>query len=371
MPRLAIAIVLHSNIRSGSNLVCFLLARYLAGQGPAVTVLFQERFFPADIDFFDPAPLFQVGFLDALAARPAPFDMVMTTWWECAYQSFPRLPARGYALFRHGAEKALYDAHGRFFDAVIDAVLREDLLVFCVNSALHKEMAAAGRPALLVRNGVDYARFAAAAPSLPPKSGRLRVVVEGPLDDDSKRVREALRAVGTLAEVEIVHLAARGDSPAGLRVDHSCIAVPYQAVPGILASADLIVKMGSAETWSLPVLETFAAGGTAIVGAFPGHQDYIAHGENALVVALDDWDGLRHALQRLLDDTPLLARLRAVARATAERLSWEEPFAAVEAAFARVARERAPGTVAPTPLLDRYRACHQAILNLWLRAGRS
>lgn len=145
------------------------------------------------------------------------------------------------------------------------------------------------------------------------------------------------------------------------------VGVPYRQVPGILASADLIVKMGIAETWAMPVLETFAAGGTAIVGAFRGHQDYIANGANALVVALDDWEGLGHALRRLCDDAPLLAELREGARATAQRLSWEEPFAAVEAAFSTVAGERASGYVAPTPMRDRYRACHQAILNLWLR----
>ncbi|NUB11610.1 hypothetical protein GAY28_02130 [Azospirillum brasilense] len=368
MPPLSIAIILHSNVRSGSNLVTFLLAGHLARRGHRVEVLFQERLFPADIGFLDPAPPFAVGFLDDRVPPSAPVDIALTTWWECAYQSFHRVPARVYAFYRPGAEKGLDDRPGRFFDAVIDAVLDEDLLVFCVNSTLKAEMTARGRPATVIRNGVDRARFSTAESSLPPKTRPIRVLVEGPLDDPAKGIPETLDAAASVPEVEIVHVTARGTPRPDPRVAHCFVDVPYAARPGGMAGWDVILKMGPSGTWSMPVLETFAAGGTAVVGAFPGHDDYIVNGENALVGPLNDWAGVRDALSRLSEDAPLLARLRANARATATRLSWDEPFAAGEGVVQAVVAGLPPDRVASTPILDRYRACHRAILDLWLRS---
>jgi len=358
-----IAFLLHSNIRSGANLAMFEHADRLGKRGHRVQILFQERFFPRSVAFFDPAPGFETTFLDEAAAPAEPFDHVISNWWECPYR-FEALPAWRYGYFRHGEEARLYDGIGRFFDFAIDLMLGEALDFYAVSEYLRADLEQRfGQAPVLIRNGVDLARLGSAAPLLPPRAGRLRVLVEGPLGAAHKRVPETLAMLATLPEIEIVHVAADGSqAPA---VAHALGAVDYRAMGGVYASCDLLVKLSALEAQPMPVFEGFAAGVPCVVSAFPGHAEHIRDGVNALVVPIDDYAAARAALAGLLAAPERLAALCQGALASAAPLGWDEPSQRFEAALE--ARLAGPRQLARTPLLARYRDCYRDVLTLWAR----
>jgi glycosyltransferase involved in cell wall biosynthesis len=369
-----IGFLLHSNVRSGANLAMFEHADRLGRRGHRVRVLFQERFFAKSVAFFDPAPAFETGFLDEITAPGEPFDHLITNWWECPYR-FERLPAYRYGYFRHGEEAPLYDGIGRFFDAAIDLVLEESLDFYAVSTHLRDDLQRRfGQEAMLIRNGVDLDRFRSAAPALPPRTKRLRVLVEGPIDAKHKRVPETLAMLAAIPEIEVAHVAADGSRPVATPVAHALGAVAYRAMGGVYASCDLLVKLSALEAQPMPVFEAFASGVPAVISAFPGHEEYIRDGLNALVVPIDDYAAARAAIEALLAAPDRLAVLRKGAVATVASLGWDDTSNRFEAVL--LARSDGDRTLARTPHLARYRACYLDILNLWahnttLMAGKS
>ena len=361
-----ISILLHSNIRAGSSLVMFRGANALAHAGHAVEIVFEERLFPKAIDFFQLAPGITTRFADEAAPWPLS-DITIFSWWQTAY-TVCRVPARAAVLYLLGDAKPLYGSPA--LDLYIDLAYREPGLRYLhLNTDnLREELAESPHPSILVQAGVDYARFAAAAPLLPPPLGDgLRVLVEGPPNAPHKRVEESIAALAGLPGVEIVHCSASGIAPADTRA-RAMGDVPECNLPGLFASCDLIAKLSAHETFALPVLECFAAGGTAITTAFQGHADYIRHEENGIVVPLDDhWAAARAALIRLRDDRKLLARLRQEARRTAASLDWGRFDQRFVGALEGIA-DRAGDGPANTPLLDRYAASMRAAVHLWALA---
>ena len=359
-----VSILLHSNIRAGSSLVLFRGANALVLAGHRVEIVFEERFFPKAVDFFPLAPGITTRFVDE-APPWAMSDVTIFSWWQTAY-SVKRVPARAAVLYLLGDAKPLYDT--RALDPHIDLTYREAGLRYMhLNTDnAREELAEAPHPSMLMHPGVDFDRFAAARPLLPPvPNGGLRVMLEGPPNAPHKRVEESIAALADLPGIELVHCSANGVSPADPRA-RGLGDVPGKDLPGIFASCDLIAKLSAHETFALPVLECFATGGTTIATAFQGHADYIRHEENGIVVPLDDpWAAARAALIRLRDDRGLLARLRAEAKRTAQSLDWSHFNRRFVAGMEQIAAEAGPGPVR-APLLDRYAASMQAAMHLWV-----
>ena len=113
----------------------------------------------------------------------------------------------------------------------------------------------------------------------------------------------------------------------------------------------------------MPVFEAFAAGVPGVVSAFPGHEEHIHDGVNALVAPVDDYAAAAAAITALRDAPERLARLRQGARETAAALGWDQSVACFEAALEE--RLAGPRQRAQTPLLARYRQCYLDILTLW------
>jgi glycosyltransferase involved in cell wall biosynthesis len=274
----------------------------------------------------------------------------------------------GQAYFRHGQEKALYDSP--VFDTAIDMLLHEHFRWYCVSSALAEDLLQRGQRALVVPNGVDLTAFAAAVPSLPARARPLRVLVEGPAWSPFKRVEETIAMLRTL-DVEIVHMAADGSRPQ-MPIDYALGAVPHEDVPNAFVATDLIVKLSARESFAMPVLEQFAAGGIAIVAAFPGHESYIRNGVNALVVDSDDPFPAAHAaLSQLLTDSALLARLRHSARATARPFSWTSVGADLLRDLLACIRSHRNQPSSRLDLVTAYRPSVNALLALWAKGQQS
>jgi len=114
--------------------------------------------------------------------------------------------------------------------------------------------------------------------------------------------------------------------------------VQHTAVPGVLASLDVLVLPSVYEEMGSVLVEAMAAGLPVVASDVGGIPEVVRHGETGLLVPPGDVDALTAALDRLVADPELRARLAAGARACAADYSWPSLAVRVAAVYARVRR---------------------------------
>jgi glycosyltransferase involved in cell wall biosynthesis len=87
-------------------------------------------------------------------------------------------------------------------------------------------------------------------------------------------------------------------------------------------SAWLVASSSLREGWGMTMTEAGACGTPSVASRISGHLDAVLDGESGLL--FDDADGMVSALDSVLADAVLRARLGAGALAYAARFSWEE-----------------------------------------------
>ncbi len=295
-------------------------------------------------------------------ARGERFDLAVATWWETAA-----------ALFDLDAHR-----HAYFVQLLEDSHYPEDLperLGFALTLALPVhfvtearwiadtiERLQPGARVLYARNGVPKDVFRVPDAIAPATSGPLRVVLEGNPELTRKGVPAALEAVGRMREPRRVTLVtgsrAALDDP---RVDEHLAALPHAGMADVFGRSHVLLKLSRAEGMYGPPLEAFHRGCTVVTTPVTGHEEYVEHGVNGLVVDWDDPAGTARALDLLARDRRLLHRLRVEALATARTWpSWEQSAAV----FAAALRAIAAGPPAdPAPAGRRLAADLQTVLN--------
>ncbi len=295
------------------------------------------------------------------AAREEGYDVVVATWWETVGAAL-ELPAHRHAYFVQSLEDRFYPLGA---PERLAAALTHDLPLHVITEARWiadvLDGLVPGRRALLVRNGIAKDVFA--LPAAPPVrvDEPLRVLIEGDPAVWFKGVPEALAATGDMQEPrEVTLVRPRGQEPPGADrvvgpLSQAELALEY-------ARADVLLKLSRVEGMFGPPLEAFHVGTTCVVSAVTGHEEYVAHGENGLVVEWDDPRGTSRALDLLARDRALLHRLRWGALATARGWpSWEQQGAVMAAALREVARrEPVAGPRVDAALLADLRAGVQA-----------
>jgi len=130
-----------------------------------------------------------------------------------------------------------------------------------------------------------------------------------------------LRAVAGMADIDLIFV---GDGP--LRDELERQAGPRVQFLGqrtdvakLLAGFDVFVLSSNTEGMSIALLEAMAAGCPIVVTAVGGNTELIQHEVTGLVVPPDDESALRAAIERLLADRSLAARLGAAAREIARQ----------------------------------------------------
>jgi hypothetical protein len=160
------------------------------------------------------------------------------------------------------------------------------------------------------------------APRQPLRAGGrpVRFLVEGPVTDRRKNVA---RTVRLLEELGLCY------SWVGATVDRSLTGpnccgveeqVPYQRMPQICGSADVLVKASNSEGMFGPPLEMFATGGTAAAWDVQGAEEYMADRYNSRLVPMNSWPHFVEAVRELASDPELVLSLQENALTTAE--SW-------------------------------------------------
>ena len=151
--------------------------------------------------------------------------------------------------------------------------------------------------------------------------------------DPEKGVDLLVRAMGMLrgpaAAAHLVVVGAPGLAPDGypervraeaqqLLGDRVRFVGRTEDVPGTLRALDVLVNVSVAEPFGLSVLEAQASGVAVVGTAAGGIPDFVADGDNGLLVPSGDAEAMARALERMVTDGPLRERLGRRGRVTAE-----------------------------------------------------
>lgn len=283
----------------------------------------------------------RVATLDEAAGER--FDVAVATWWETAMDLFA-LDADRYAYFLQLLENSHYpegEAERLGFQLTLGLPVR-----FITASAWIRrtvERLQPGNPAFYVLSGMDKATWS--PPDAPPAvDGPLRVVVEGGLDLIRKGVPHALEAVRGMAEPKHVTLVTpRAPEAPEPSVDAHVGGISHAELAALFARSHVLLKLSRAEGMYGPPLEGFHMGATTVTTEVTGHDEYVRHGWNGVVVDWDDVRGTARMLDLLARDRRYLHFLRHNALATARGWpSWEQAAQFMALALLRIRREAAP-----------------------------
>ncbi len=279
---------------------------------------------------------FDVNITAYAEAKKRRYDVVVATWWETAFDVY-EIPASSYAYFVQSDERRFYADWNPPAAQLVELTYRWPFNFITEASWIRDLLAREfGINAAYAPNKICHKTFFPDAP-ITPKS-KLRVLVEGPGGLPFKRVEAAIKAANAVEGIELWYVATDGVVKPDWKVDRVFGTQPRAELRKIYSSCDVLLKLSTVEGFFCPPLEMMACGGTAIVSAVSGHEEYIRDGVNALVVPLDNHGAAVGALTRLRDDPALFARLKSEGLKTAQAMRWEDSTAA----FAQFLKECKP-----------------------------
>ena len=191
-----------------------------------------------------------------------------------------------------------------------------------------------GHQVELVPNGLDPKIFHPAEP-LESRGCRPRVLLEGAINLPYKGMAEAFATVETM-DVEVWCVSSYGIPKPGWRCDRFFEHVPMTEMRRIYSSCDILLKLSRVEGFFGPPMEMMACGGVSVVGKVTGYDEYIEDGVNALVVEPEDISGARAAVQRLIDDPGLKARLIKGGSKTVAEWDWDKSIDILDKYYLRL-----------------------------------
>ena len=288
--------------------------------------------------------LAEVPVLSLDEARGVAWDVALATWWATTSALFT-LEAERYAFFIQLLEDSTYPTGA---PEQLAAAMTTGLPVRFITEARWiaelLEDYQPGNHVFYVRNGIPKEVFASPPSVTPALPGEpLRVVLEGARGYVHKGVDDALAAVALMREpAHVTWVSPRvGEPPAG--VDRVLAGLSHAEMAALFAESHVLLKLSRAEGMYGPPLEAFHMGSTVVTTAVTGHDEYVAHGANGLVVGWDDVHGTARSLDLLARDRRLLHRLRAGALETARAWpDWRQASQGMALALARVAAEPPP-----------------------------
>jgi glycosyltransferase involved in cell wall biosynthesis len=296
---------------------------------------------------------------DEAAART--YDVAVSTWWQTAASLFD-LTADRYVSFVQSLEERFYaQGDANRFAAALSLNLPVTFVTEAQWLARALDAMRPGTRTFYVRNGIAKDVFAPPQHVTPSFDAPLRILVEGSRRTAFKGVEEALAAAGAMSEERHVTLVTPDDSGADApEPDRTLQALSQADMAAAYAETDVVLKLSRVEGMSGPPLEGFHKGATCVVTPVTGHEEYVRHLVNGLIVDWDDLAGTTRALDLLARDRSLLHGLRSGALATAKAWpSWDQQ-ATVMAAVLRAIHRSAPPS--PRPLGRRLARDHQAIV---------
>ena len=263
-------------------------------------------------------PLFALAFVRAARRAARGADLVHAHWLPSGLVAL--LAGRPFVVQLWGSDAEL----ARRVPWPFRRVVRRARAVIAPSTAL----AAAARSL-----GADDVCVIASGVHLPERVGEPEepphALYVGRLAEE-KGVPELVRAVGGLPLVVV------GDGPLRRLLPQAVGFVPHDRLGAYYERAAVVVCPSRREGFGVACAEAMAYGRPVVASAVGGLLDHVEDGVTGLLVPPRDPRALRAALERLLGDAELRARLGAAARARArERLGWERAARELVAVYER------------------------------------
>jgi glycosyltransferase involved in cell wall biosynthesis len=272
------------------------------------------------------------------------YDIAVATWWETVFSLF-KVPAERHAIFVQSLEDRFY--HPIEAERLGARLVLDVPVAFITEARWIKQMLGQLRPDAkchLVRNGIDKTTFV--SPEAPEIRLRepLRVLVEGNPGVWFKHVGAAIEATALMsAPREVTVVSGERGELAGAPVDRVVGPLTHAEMAALYRQTDVLLKLSSVEGMSGPPLEAFHMGATCVVTPVTGHDEYVVHDFNGLVVDWDDTRGTARALDLLARDRRYLHFLQSNALETARGWpSWEQAGQFMAMTLERIRREPPP-----------------------------
>ena len=249
------------------------------------------------------------------------FDIVFATWWKTVFL-LPKVNAKTYAYFVQSIESKFYPEFEQPLQRLVESTYILNLPIITeatwIQDYLQDEY---GAFVNLVHNGARKDLYKQIEKRT---SGTLRVLVEGPLGISFKNVEKTI-SLCLKSKADEVWLLTSSEVDSYKGVDKVFSKIPITETGKVYNSCDVIVKLSYVEGMFGPPLEMFHCGGTAIVYNVTGHDEYIVHGKNGIVVSRDDENTVIKEINNLKDNPKYLKALKDGAIQTAtDWLDWNE-----------------------------------------------
>ena len=208
------------------------------------------------------------------------------------------------------------------FPSLVRPVVRRARIVIAPSKALAGDLQSLGAgDARIIGSGVEL------SPKLAEPVDPAHVLYVGRLSEE-KGIAELAQATDGLPRVVV------GDGPLRHLVPDAVGFVAPAELGSYYDRAAIVVCPSHREGYGVVAREAMAHGRPVVASAVGGLLDAVAHEQTGLLVPAGDVDALRAAVQRLLADTTLRARLGAAAREHAgEQFSWARATAATLATY--------------------------------------
>jgi glycosyltransferase involved in cell wall biosynthesis len=331
------AFLIGSPAISGGSYVIFQHATYARRQGIDVVIVTEDPVSRSDVAWHPDAATLTYRTYAQIADEF--FNIAIATFWPTAF-ALNRISAKSIAYFVQSIESRFYHVEARLDRALADASYSLGIPMITEATWIQRYLRESyGGDVALVRNGIRKDIYTADGHAIRPREpGRLRVLIEGPIDVPYKNVARTI-ALCREAHADEVWLLTRSRPATPVPVDRVFAGVPIAETAAIYRSCDVLVKLSLVEGMFGPPLEMFHCGGTAITYDVSGHDEYLRDGENALVIRTGDEAAVVAALRRLARDRALLNRLIAGARETAAAWpDWDTSSAGFAAAIDAIVR---------------------------------
>jgi glycosyltransferase-like protein len=182
---------------------------------------------------------------------------------------------------------------------------------------LRRSVGAVHRPLLLAVGGIE------------PRKGTDNLVRSLPFVRDSRGTAPVLAVVGghSFQDYKAYRDAVVAEMPSlGLTLGEDVVevgTVPEDDLPAWYAAADVLAFPSVKEGFGLAVLEAMSASVPVVTSDLPVFREYLADGDDALLVELGDVPALGKALSSVLQDAALRRRLVAGGHDVVRRFTWE------------------------------------------------
>ena len=252
------------------------------------------------------------------------FDIVIAGWWETFFE-LSKIDSSHYVYFVQSIESRFYDFKYEAKRKLIESTYTLDIPIITEATWIKEYLQDKYyQNPYLVKNGIRKDIYKLDGEVITPRdSKKLRILIEGPLEIGFKNVQKTIKLCKESLADEIWLLTSTAVNKIS-GVDRVFSRVPFEKTAEIYRSCDVIVKLSYIEGMFGPPLEMFHCGGTAIVYDVTGHDEYIVHEKNALVVKTDDDKQVINYINELKNNPQKLNLLKQNAIETAKKWnSWE------------------------------------------------